>query len=206
MHSTLHLNGSTSFKNNSAASGGGMYIGDSTVDTDGSNCFMNNMANFEGGGTHATESTVKFNGNDLFVANKARSRGAAISLAFTTMIFQGDSSFVNNSAKYGGGVHCEGSNLIFVQHGSSHFLNNTALRGGAQYFDLHSNLSLYQTTHVNFQENHAIEFGGAIYMHWIYLDLASFFLSNMCNSEVNASFTCSEKRNLLTSIQTHASL
>ena len=164
IHSSVHLNGSTTFINNSAASGGGIYFGDCTVDTDGSNCFVNNMANFEGGGIHATESTVKFSGNDLFVANTAGSRGAAISSSFSTMIFQGDSSFVNNSAQYGAGVHCEDSNFLFMQHGSSHFLNNTALRGGAQYFDLHSNLSLYQTAHVNFQENHAIEFGGAIYV------------------------------------------
>ena len=163
MHSAVHLNGSTTFKNNSAASGGAIYFGDSTVNTDGSNCFMNNNANFEGGGIHGTESTAKFIGNNLFVANTAGSRGAAISSSFTTMVFQGDSSFVSNSAKYGGGVYCESSNLIFTQHGSSHFLNNTALRGGAQYFDLYSNLSLYQTAHVNFHENHATEFGGSIY-------------------------------------------
>ena len=49
-----------------------------------------------------------------------------------------------------------------VQHKCS-YLNNTALRGGAQYFDVNSNFSLHQTAHVNFQDNNATEFGGAIY-------------------------------------------
>ena len=51
MHSTLHLNGSTTIQNNSAASGGGMYVIDTTVDTDGSNCSKNNMAMSEGEGS-----------------------------------------------------------------------------------------------------------------------------------------------------------
>ena len=44
------------------------------------------------------------------------------------------------------------------------FFNNTARRGGAQYFDLYSNFSLFQTAHVHFQDNRATEFGGAIYV------------------------------------------
>ena len=187
--SCLHLNGSTSFKKNSAVSGGGMYIGDSTVDSDGSNCFMNNKAYAEGGGIDARNCLVKFNGRDMFVANSAGRKGAAIHTSFTTLIFQGGSSFVNNSAEYGGGVHTESSNLTFIHHGFSHhalvsppcincrsvcndlstisvisFLNNTANRGGAQYFDLYSNFSLFQTARVHFQDNSATEFGGAIYV------------------------------------------
>ena len=186
IHGTLHLNGSTTFKNNSAASGGGMYIGESTVDIDGSN-FIKNMA-ISGGGIHAQESVVKFNGNNMFVANSAEIKGAAIHLSFSTLIFQGSSSFENNLADYGGGIHSESSNLTFIHLESSYhakvspscincksvcndpstvakniFFNNTALRGGAQYFDLYSNFSLYQTACVYFQDNHATEFGGAIY-------------------------------------------
>ena len=181
MHSRLYQNGSTNFGRNFAPSGGGMYIGDSTVDIDGGNCFMNNMANSEGGGIDARNSVVKFNGKNMFVANSAGSKGAAIHLSFTNLIFRGSSLFVNNSAKYGGGIHTESSNLTFVHHGSSHhtrvlkfcnkassilgfsFRNNLALRGGAQYFDLYSIFSLDQMAHVHFQDNHATEFGGAIY-------------------------------------------
>ena len=183
MHSTLHLNGSTMFINNLAASGGGMHIGDSTVDSDGSNCFMNNKAD-SGGGIYAADSTVKFNGNDMLLANSARNKGAAIHSSSTTLIFEGGSSFVSNSAEYGGGIHSERSNLTFVHHGSNHyspscincssvcndslnpesvFLNNTALQGGAQYFDLYSNFTQYETAQVHFQDNHAVQFGGAIY-------------------------------------------
>ena len=184
IHSTLHLNGSTTLKINSAASGGGMYVEESTVHSNGSNCFMNNAARSEGGGIDARASIIKFNGRDMFVANSAKSKGAAIHISFTTLIFQGSSSFVNNSAKYGGGIHSENSNLALLHHGSSHpsrvspsksntansiipensFVNNKALRGGAQYFDLYSNCSLDQTAQVHFQGNHAVQFGGAIYV------------------------------------------
>ena len=188
IHGALHLSGRTTFKNNSAASGGGMYIGESTADIDGINCFINNTARSEGGGIDARTSAVKFNGNDMFVANSAGSKGAAIHTSFTTLIFQGSSSFENNSAEYGGGIHSDSSNLTVLHHKFCHhtrvlpscinhkaasnnpsniteisFLNNTALRGGAQYFDLYSNFSVYQTACVHFRDNHATEFGGAIY-------------------------------------------
>ena len=180
MHGTLHLNGSTAFKNNSAASGGGMYISDSTVHSDGSNCFMNNMAKSGGGAINARDSLMQFHGRDMFVANSAENKGAGIHSFFTTLIFQGGSSFVNNSAIYGGGIYSKSSNLTFIHSRLEHyapcisvhnasldpenvFHNNTALRGGAQYFDLYSNFSVYQTAQVHFQDNHATEFGGAIY-------------------------------------------
>ena len=184
MHSTLDLNGSTKFRRNFASTGGGMYIGESTVDSNGSNCFMNNRANSEGGGIDAKNSVVEFHGKDVFVANTAGNKGAAVHVSFTTLIFQGSSSFASNSAEYGGGIYSKSSNLTFV---SSHyprkscidcktgcnnlstisdnrFVNNIALSGGAQYFDLSSNLSLYETVHMHFQDNHATEFGGAVYV------------------------------------------
>ena len=187
MHSTVYLSGSTSFSNNSATSGGGMYIGDGTlyVDTDGNNCFINNTAELGGGGILSMNSFVELNGKSTFVSNSAGSKGAAIHMSFTNLIIGGSSSFVGNSAEYGGGIHSESSNLTFVHHGSNRltklspscksvcnglstiprnvFLNNTALRGGAHYFDLNSNFSLHQSAHIRFQDNHAIEFGGAIY-------------------------------------------
>ena len=191
MHSTLHLNGSTTFKNNTATSGGGVYIGFSTVDTDGSNCFMNNTAHSQGGGIYVTESSMEFNGSDVFVANSARNKGAAIHTSFTNLIFRGGSHFANNSAEYGGAIHFQSSNLTVAHHGSSHhsqtsppstnckiccaasnlstiqdsvFVNNMALQGGALYFDVNSNFSMHQITSVNFQNNNATAFGGAIYV------------------------------------------
>ena len=163
VHSTLHLNGLTTFKNNSAASGGGMYIDDSNADIDGSNYFMNNTAESGGGAIYARDSVVELDGKIGFVANTATNKGAAIHAFSSTLILQGSSSFVNNSAKYGGGIYSESSNLTIVCDISS-YLNNTALRGGAQYFDVNSNFSLHQTAHVNFQDNNATEFGGAIYV------------------------------------------
>ena len=163
MHSTLHVNGSTTFKNNSAASGGGMYISASNADIDGRNCFISNTADSRGGAIYARYSAVELNGMDLIVANATGSQCAENHASSNTSILQGSSSFVNNSANYGGGIYSESSNLTVV-HNRTSYLNNTALRGGAQYFDVNSNFSLYQTAHVNFQENNATEFGGAIYV------------------------------------------
>ena len=185
IHSKLHLNGSAIFKNNSAAIGGGVYINDSTVHIDGNHCFRNNTAGSEGGGIYARGKVMKFNGKHMFVANLAEKKGAAIHMSFTTSIFQGTSTFMNNSAEYGGGIYCESSNLTVVHYESTRapllctncesvcndprsvhktsFFSNSALQGGAQYFDLYSNFSLYQTAYVHFQDNHASEFGGAIY-------------------------------------------
>ena len=162
VHSTLHLNGSTTFKNNSAASGGGMYIDNSKADIDGSNYFMNNSADSGGGAIYARDSVVELNGKNLIAANTTGRQGAAIHASSSTSILQGSSSFMSNCANYGGGIYLERSYLIMVQHKCS-YLNNTALRGGAQYFDVNSNFSLHQTAHVNFQDNNATEFGGAIY-------------------------------------------
>ena len=163
VRSTLHLNGSTTFKNNSAASGGGMYIDDSEADIDGSNCFLNNTADSGGGAIYARYSEVEMNGKDLIVANTTGRQGVPIHASSSTSILQGSSSFMSNYANYGGGIYSERSYLIMVHHNCS-YLNNTALRGGAQYFDVNSNFSLHQTAHVNFQDNTATEFGGAIYV------------------------------------------
>ena len=162
VHGTLLLNGLTTFKSNLAVSGGGIYISGSKADIDGNSCFMNNTAELGGGAIYARDSVVKTNGKDVFKVNTA-TRGAAIHASSSTLILQGDSSFVNNFAKYGGGIYSESSNLTLV-HGRSSYLNNMALRGGAQYFDVNSNFSLHQTAHVNFQDNNATEFGGAIYV------------------------------------------
>ena len=184
VHSTLHLCGSIAFTRNSAVSGGGMYITDSTVDMDGSTCFTNNVAKTEGGGVYARQSLVTYRGNGTYLGNLAGSKGAAIHTSFTNFIFHGSSSFVNNLAEYGGGVYSQSSNItVRSSHytvscincksvcndyhstfSGSNFVNNTALRGGAQYFDLTSNFTLHQTSHVRFQDNTAVEFGGAIYV------------------------------------------
>ena len=162
-HSTLHMNGSTTFKNNSAASGGGMYISDTKADVDGRNCFLSNTADSRGGAIYARDSAVELNGKDLIVANATGSQCTENHASSSPSVLQGSSSFVDNSANYGGGIYSESSNLTVV-HNRTSYLNNTALRGSAQYFDVNSYFSLYQTAHVNFQDNNATEFGGAIYV------------------------------------------
>ena len=177
VRSTLHLNGSTAFKNNSAASGGGMYISASNADIDGSNCFMNNTAESRGGAIYARYSVVELNGKDLITANTTGSQCVENEASSSTSILQGSSSFMSNCANYGGGIYSERSFLIMVHYKCS-YLNNTALRGGAQYFDVNSNFSLHQTAHVNFRENNAAEFGGAIYVEDVPSRNECFFHNN----------------------------
>jgi len=203
----VHSNGSIILNNNSAHSGGGMYIDDSEVYVDGSNYFMNDTAKSEGGAIYIQASVVKFRGKHAFIANSAGSKGGsvfaihssinisgntlmqnsvstlggAIHTSFSVLTFQGCSSFKNNSAKlYGGAVQSENSELVFVNSGNIHlqtcissktfnvslnsFISNTAIQGGALYLDQYSNSSLDQTTYVHFQNNVAVEFGGAIYV------------------------------------------
>ena len=140
-----------------------MYIDESKADIDGSNYFMNNTAESAGGAIYARYSVVELNGKDLIAANTTGKQGAAIHASSSTSILQGNSSFMSNWANYGGGIYSERSYLTMVHHNSS-YLNNTALRGGAQYFDVNSNFSLHQRAHVNFKNNNATDFGGAIYV------------------------------------------
>ena len=140
-----------------------MYISASNADIDGRNCFISNTADSRGGAIYARYSAIELNGKDLIVANATGSQCAENHASSNTSILQASSSFVNNSANYGGGIYSESSNLTVV-HNRTIYFNNTALRGGAQFFDVNSYFSLYQTAHVNFQDNNAAEFGGAIYV------------------------------------------
>lgn len=81
-----------------------MYIGGSNADIDGSNCFMNNLAELEGGAIYVMESVLELIGKVRFVANTATGKGAAICVSSSTLILQGNSSFVNNLAKYGSAI------------------------------------------------------------------------------------------------------
>ena len=54
--------------------------------------------------------------------------------------------------------------LIYQLSLITFFSNNLALRVGALYFDIYSNFSLHRTAHLHFQDNHATEYGGAIYV------------------------------------------
>ena len=140
-----------------------MYITSSKADIGGNNSFLNNTVDLEGGAISARDSEVDLNGKSMFVENSARRKGAAIHPSFTTLAFQGNSFFESNAAYYGGGIYLESSNLTLVNYRSSYF-NNLAFQGGAQYFDVNSNLSLHLKAHVHFQDNNAMEFGGAIYV------------------------------------------
>lgn len=85
-----------------------------------------------------------------------------------SLVFQGNSFFESNAGYYGGGIYLESSNLTLVNYRSivisTTYLYNMAFRGGAQYFDVNSNFSLHLKAHVHFQDNSAMEFGGAVYV------------------------------------------
>ena len=152
-HSTLHFNGLRTVRDNSAHSGGGFYIDDSTIGMAGKNCFMNNTATSEGGAIYFGDCQVELRGKNMFVANTAGNKGAGIHTPLTTLILQGNSCFVNNSANYGGGIQSEGSNLTFVSQETSHYMNFTstvqpAMRSQTLHFSLTAVSSTTQLTEV----------------------------------------------------------
>ena len=183
--SEVYVDGGNYFMSDTAKSeGGAIYIQASVAEFRGKHVFIANSAGFKGGSVFAVHSSINLTGYTS-IHNSASTLGGAIHTSFSTLTFQGHSSFMNNSAKlYGGAVQSENSKLIFVNSGNIHlqpcinckvcngisnvflnsFISNTAIQGGALYLNQYSNSSLDQTTCVHFQNNVAVEFGGAIYV------------------------------------------
>ena len=142
-----------------------MYVVDSTVDTDGSNCFKNNMAMSEGGGIYAKQSEMILSGEEKFVTNSAGTKGAAVYTSSTTLVVEGSSSFLNNSAEYGGGIYHKRSSLTHSDV--------------EQYILIFTPTSACIKQHVYTSRTIMQLSLVAQYMLQMYLDQASSFLSNM---------------------------
>ena len=160
LKTNLTLNGSTTFINNSAVYGGGIYVGENCkVSSEGNISFVSNLAENVGGGFLAImDSIVKFEGNNIFIHNTADYGGGAIAtISCYTLAFSGNNTFIKNSANYGGAAHFINTTITFS--GRSLFLNNSAYHGGGIHSRM---VTLRLSDMINFTGNSATTGGGGL--------------------------------------------
>ena len=161
LQSRIMFTGHTSFDNNTATEGGSVYIALTSEATfGGKTAFTNNMATY-GGGMLAESSTVIFQSDCVFSNNRAH-YGSAIYTLQGEVYVEAPLLFTMNSAgEDGGAVYAVGTKLLI-----SHLVNftlNTAHNGGAMYLDGATlNIGLYETTVFSFS-NSARQYGGFIH-------------------------------------------
>ena len=151
------------FTNNIAYDvGGGIVAFNSHVKLDGSISFVTNIANYGGGGVGIfSGSTVTLSGMSTFTQNTAAYGGGA-HLVDGTMNFVGTTHFHNNSALHGGGIHGSRATLEITELAS--FAENTATNGGGLSLASGSQCLLSSNTTVYLRDNHAEQYGGAIFV------------------------------------------
>ena len=164
--SRVSFEGSTTFSNNSATYGGGVYADNSSVIFSGSTTFSNNSAMF-GGGVFALSSTVmSFYGSTTFSSNSASDDGGGVSASSTSaMSFNGSTTFSNNSASDDGGGVSASSSSAMSFNGSTTFSSNSAsVYGGGVSASSSSVMSFSGST--TFSNNSASDDGGGVYAYY----------------------------------------
>ena len=168
---TVNLSGSgtSSFRDNKAERGGGMFIESCNFTAWRKNCSTNcdskyiserNVAKDSGGGIYLIKSRLCMLGNSFFHGNKGMTGGGIYSIN-SVLKFSGNYSnfFANSAINTGGGFAAVCSTLDLV--GNTTFERNSALTGGAMYME-DTQINLNGTNH--FIEDHAHHEGGAIYI------------------------------------------
>ena len=166
-NSSLEFCGNTSFMDNSAASnGGGIYAEESHSVFRGSSRFSRNLA-IGGGGAYSIGSLFTFIGSSSFEKNFAKFYGGAMFSIFqpfgtvrSAVEFNGTVRFVENQAGNGGGALALW-NYTAVFIGRCTFRHNVAKSGGALIGST-PNCYFFPNTFVNFENNYAVQRGGAI--------------------------------------------
>ena len=162
--SHLYSTEAVRFVYNSAEFGGGTFCtSKGHLEFRGVNTFVRNTANYGGGAMAAMSGcTVYFTGNNTFIRNSADYGGAA-HLINTTVTFTGRSLFLNNSAGHGGGIH---SRMVTLRISDLiNFTGNSATTsGGGLSLAGSSQCILSPHTTVYLSDNHAAQYGGAIFV------------------------------------------
>ena len=129
-------------ENNTAVTGGGIYLSESDLCIEMNSAFIDNRASFSGGAVHAKlESSIKINGTVYFKSNEALSGyGGGINAQNTSIVFGSTVNFIDNNASFGGGISLANSNLNYdtAKDGliiDVNFIANHANEGGALYVD-----------------------------------------------------------------------
>ena len=162
---SLNISGRISFLDNSASTYGGaiaLLSGNSNVS--GNISFLHNIAPFYGGAVLLSNGDYIISGIIAFINNSVTNgSGGAISVLGNSHI-SGNISFVGNSAVVeGGAVQMFGVNTIVNMTGVQRFVKNSARRGGAMALS-GSKLMLANPFQVDFIENYAEAYGGAIFI------------------------------------------
>ena len=185
------INGTSNFMYNSAQQDGGGVYADNAAKlyiSESSN-FMCNSAQRYGGAIFLQQSEVHISDNSSFTMNSARHRGGGMYLHTNSIAYIRDCFFSDNWSKYGGGISILQSEIML--QGRTVFSNNNASYGGAiQAFEANINVTggidfaknlatvnggalalaggsvvyIFETALLNFIENRAASFGGAIYI------------------------------------------
>ena len=185
-YSTINATDNT-FHNNTADVGGVLFIINSTISLIW-NIFQKNVCRAEYGGGIAVFNSQLELGN-TFINNCTANYGGGLYVHNTQIT--GRVTLTNNSAiEGGGGMYASSSTINFT--GNSIIMNNSASdgNGGGLLLSSESQFYLLPNTHVNFINNSAKNFGGAIKVegrntlaYCIHVTESSYSLSGLTNSD-----------------------
>ena len=135
----------------------------------GSSNFIGNKGKVTGA-ILATGSILAFVGNThIFADNKGKKGGAIYIAKNSRIVFLGKSTqayFKKNQAlRAGGAIFVEDSIVSVIPLASLIFSNNTGYNGGALALIGNSHITLQAPIQVQFLQNHAMHYGGAIYLN-----------------------------------------
>ena len=159
--STILLAGTVQFTNNTADSGGALFMEDGmhnmTIANNAQVVFQGNHAKTYGGAIDSNQH-VTIAGSVQFINNTANQGGAIDSHVTVTIAKNAQVVFRGNEAETLGGAI--GSNQHVTIAGSVQFINNSARQGGAINSD--GNVTVADNAQLVFRGNYAETFGGAI--------------------------------------------
>ena len=138
---TVEINGS-SFTGNTAPSGGGIAVSQSSDITVRSSTLSNNTANnTAGGGMHLDyASTVQLTDVDL-ESNRAATQGGGVSVFGSSVLYMNASRATGNTGRQGGALSIQNSR---ADVGGTSFMSNTALTGGAGHLEYNPIASVFE--------------------------------------------------------------
>ena len=189
------------FIGNFACYGGAVGVIQSFAQVLSSN-FINNSVSWFGGAMDIDDQSTVVIGGTNFVGSEAAVGGVLIVWDASNVTFYGENNFLNNNANFnkGGAIYASDSYLNFK--GIQNFIRNTAHNGGAMTISGSSKLIFHELLQINFLENNALGYGGAIYFEDIvsisqcdesrYKD-CFIELSSMYNVKLNFSYNSARK-------------
>ena len=188
----VSIKGCITFSKNMTGFGGGVLSFNSTVDFgNGSSIFIQNSAKYGSGGAQVTNNTALIiGGTSTFINNTAMYTGGAVHVQDSShMTLYGNTKLVHNTAEYGAGIYLYNGSLTVT--GNTYLYSNMAINGGGVHgtiatitingnmtFEANSamanggGLSLSSTSQfilaanetMYFINNHAEQYGGAIFV------------------------------------------